>query len=107
MSVKNGFFFLNAEFFSVKNCVGNFGRDENVDNFATTLANEMTMRLGVAVVVHLVVARVYGSDVVVHGKLGKVAIDRSQTEMWIFSVQAVVNHIGSWMSFDTFYRLKN
>jgi hypothetical protein len=65
------------------------------------------MRIGVAIVMNLVIARIDGGYITVERQEGKIAINCAKAEIWIVSMQAVIDHIRRGMSFDTFNRLEN
>jgi hypothetical protein len=81
--------------------------NENVYYLAAALANKMTMRIGVAIVMNLVIARIDGGYITIERQEGKIAINCAKAEIWIVSMQAVIDHIRRGMSFDTFHRLEN
>ena len=107
MSVKNSFFVLNGEFFFIKNFSWDLRRYENVDYFAARLTNEVAVRVGITVVMHLIVSGVDWSDIAVKSEECKIAVDRTKTEMWVLGVKTVINHICCRMCSDTLDRLEN
>ena len=106
-AIEYGLFFFNLKFCFVKNLGWNLWLNENVNYLAAALANKMTMRIGVAIIMHLVITRIDGGYITVKGKQGKIAINCTKTEIGIVSMQAVIDHIRRGMSFDTFHRLEN